>query len=301
MLEKKVLANGSVLPSEEVELHPEVSGKITGISFKEGTRVKKGDLLVKINDAELKAQLLKSSYNLKLAEDKEYRQRILLEKEGISRESYDAALNETNTIKADIELIKAQIAKTEIKAPFDGVIGLRYVSEGSYVGPSTRIATMQSNNPVKIDFAIPQKYYESVKSGSGITFKLPGSSREFSAKIYAIEPKIDMTTRTLQIRALCPNPSGELMPGAYIEIDVTIGKDQYAAMVPSEAVMPDFNGEKVFLYKSGKAMEQIIETGLRTESRVEIISGLKYGDTLISSGIIQLKNNLPVTIAKFVN
>ena len=171
--DNSIFSTGTIISNEEVELKSEISGKITKINFKEGSRVRKGDLLIKINDSELQAQLKKNVSRLKLAETREFRQKKLLEQEGISQENYDIAVNEVETIKAEIELIKAQIEKTEITAPFDGVIGLRYISDGAYVTPTTNIATIQNNNPIKIDFSIPQKYFSQVTPGRIIYFKIP--------------------------------------------------------------------------------------------------------------------------------
>lgn len=292
-----IISNGSIMGSEEVDLKPEISGKITNIYFQEGARVKKGALLVKINDSEFKAQLLKSQLRKKLAEDKEYRLRQLLQKEGASREQYDIAQNELNTSIADIEYYQALIDKTEIRAPFDGIAGLRFASEGSYITPEKTIATIQAVNPIKIDFSIPQKYYGIVKVGSTALFKIPQTDRAYTARIYAIEPKIDPETRTIHIRGLCSNESGTLMPGAYIRVELILQEIADAMSIPTEALMPDIQGEKVFLYKSGIAVEKLVQTGIRSEKDIQIIEGLSRGDTVITSGIIQLKNKMPVKLA----
>ncbi|MCX8011521.1 MAG: efflux RND transporter periplasmic adaptor subunit, partial [Ignavibacteria bacterium] len=178
--ENKFSTNGSILANEEVELRSEISGKVVSINFREGSKVKRGELLVKINDAELQANLLKTELKKKLAEEKEFRQRALLEKQAVSQESYDAILNELNTLKADIDNIRAQIDKTEIRAPFDGTIGLRYISIGSYITPSTKIATLQNNNPIKIEFAIPQKYYSYLSQNKEVQILVPNSSKRYT-------------------------------------------------------------------------------------------------------------------------
>lgn len=300
-LEDIIVSNGSTKGNEEVELRAELSGKITKIFFKEGGSVRNGELLVKINDAELKAQLLKSELRKKLAEDKEYRLKQLLQKEGASREQYDIALNELNSAIADIEYYKALIEKTEIRAPFNGIAGLRSVSEGSYITPANIIAAIQAINPIKIDFSVPQKYYSMVKVGNIVRFKIPNTEDAFNAKIYAIEPRIDPETRTIQIRAISQNDKGRLMPGAFIRVELVLQEIQSATLIPTEALLPDIEGEKVFLYKSGFAVEQLVKTGIRTEKEIQIAEGLKPGDTVITSGIIQLKNKMPVKIAKLNN
>jgi membrane fusion protein (multidrug efflux system) len=294
-----IQSSGTVLANEEVEIRSEVSGKITNIFLKEGTSVKKGDLLIKINDEELQAQLSRAKYRLKLLEDQEYRKNVLLEKEAISQEDYDVSLNELNVIKAEVELINAQISKTEIRSPFDGVIGLKYVSEGSFVTPSTIIASLQSINPLKIEFSIPEKYASSVAVGNPVKFKVTGDQNEYTAKIYAIEPKIDQVTRTVKIRALYNNLSNRIFPGSFAQVSLELMKIEDAMLIPSYALIPELKGQKVFLYKNGMVSPQNVETGIRTDQRVQITSGLQLQDTVIISGILQLRPGMPVSISEF--
>lgn len=299
-LENKLQVSGSIIGNEEVELRTEISGKIVGIGFKEGGRVNKGDLLVKVNDADLQAQLQKTEIRKKLAEEKEYRQRILLEKKGISQETYDALLNDLNSAKADIDNIKAQIAKTEIRAPFSGTIGLRYISEGSYVTPTTRIATLQNINPVKIDFSIPQRYAHAISVGNSVSIK-SSSGKQYQAKIYALEPKIDPATRALQVRAICSNERGELMPGSYVTVNLALNEMKDAITIPTQALALDITGERVFVYKNGTAIPKKVESGIRTEEKIQIVNGITTGDTVITSGIMQLRPKAKVKITSVDN
>jgi membrane fusion protein (multidrug efflux system) len=299
VLDNKVLTNGSILANEEVQLMSEVAGKIIKIHFREGSFVKKGDLLVKINDAELQAQLERDKYRLRLLEDKEYRQKRLLEKEAISQEDYDVALNELNVSKAEVELIDAQIAKTELRAPFDGIIGLKYVSEGSYVTTQTVIASLQNITPVKIDFSIPEKYAALVKVNDNVKFKITGDDESYTGKVYAIEPKIDPVSRTLKIRAIYHNIGSGIFPGSFADVELVLEKIDNAILIPTHALIPELKGQKVFLFKQGKAVPQNVETGIRTEDRVQITTGLSENDTLITSGILQLRPGMPVSISEF--
>jgi membrane fusion protein, multidrug efflux system len=287
---------GSMAANEYVELKSEISGKITSINFKEGSNVAAGALLVKINDSELMAQLKKAMTQRSLAVEQEQRQRLLLEKSGTSQESYDKAKNELESIDADIELLKAQIEKTEIRAPFSGTIGFRSVSLGSYVSPSQVIAVFYSISPIKIEFDVPQKYFELIKPGETISFKIPNSENSYQAVIYACQPEIDPTTRTLKVRALYTNKNRDLLPGAYVECTLNFDIADETVMIPSEALTADIFSDKVYLFKGGKAVEQKVVTGERTEDKIQIQSGISTGDTLIVSGIIQLKQNLPVSI-----
>lgn len=297
-LQNKIFSNGTLISNEEVELRSEILGKVTHIMFSEGKRVRKGEVLVKINDSELQATLKKNKTRELLARDREYRFKQLVEKNLTSQQEYDLQLSELNSVLADVELTEAQIAKTQIIAPFDGVVGLRSVSVGSYISPETKIASIQSINPMKVDFSVPQKYFGSVKEGKTIYVKLSSTGKIYTGRIYAVEPKIDENTRTVQARALIPNDKGELTPGAYVEIDIVLENLENSVLIPTEALVPDFEGEKVFIYKNGKAVPQLVVTGIRTEKEIQITSGLNVGDSLIVSGIIQLKPNGTVRINK---
>lgn len=287
--------SGSVIGNEEVQLRTETSGKVISIAFKEGAKVNKGDLLVKVNDADLQAQLRKAEIVKKDASEKEYRQRILLSKNGISKETYETAVNDLDASIADIENIKAQIAKTEIRAPFAGTIGLRYISEGSYVTPSTQIASLQSANPIKVDFSIPQRFANEISVGNFVQIKT-ASGKVFSAKVYALEPKVDPSTRALQVRAICNNDRGELIPGSYVGVEVNLNSVKNAIVIPSQALALDISGERVFVYKNGIAAPVKVESGIRTESDVQITKGIGVGDSVITSGIMQLRPRAKVKV-----
>lgn len=287
---------GTLKPDEEVDLTFETSGKIVKINFTEGTRVKKGDLLAKINDKPLQAQLGKLLAQQKLSSAKEFRQRSLLGKDAISQESYDQIVTELQTIQADINLIRARIAETELRAPFDGTVGLRYVSEGSYTNSNTRIAKLIKIKPIKLEFSIPEHYADVVNIGFPLSFTISGSNEVFNASVYAIEPKIELDTRTISLRALYPNNNEEIKPGRYASIMIQLSNIENAIAIPSEALVPEMEGEFVYVYRGGKAETVKVETGLRTESHIQITEGLKFGDTLLISGILQLRQSLPVVL-----
>lgn len=292
----KIQVTGSVISNEEVELKPETNGRITGIFFKEGSYVKKGALLVKLNNADLLAQLSKAKSQLKLLQDRENRQRRLLEIKAISQEEFDLANNQVVGVKADLDLLEAQIAKTEIRAPFDGKIGLKYLSEGSFITSGNRIALLQDIHPVKIDFSIPERFREAVKTGDALTFRLEGKDTSFVAKIYAIEPKIDPNTRNLQVRAIYDNKNEDAYPGSFAKIEVVLKNRPNAILIPSETIIPEMKGEKVFIAKGGKVAARKITTGTRTEKEVLVLAGLAPGDTLITSGMFKLKPDAPVKV-----
>ncbi len=288
--------SGSVIGNEEVSLKTETSGKVIFIGFKEGSVVKKGDILLKLRDDDLQVQLQKAEIRKKLAEDKEYRQRMLLGKSGVSQEAYDTALNDLNAAKADTDYIKAQMEEHKIVAPFNGTIGLRYVSEGAYVTPSTEIATLQNINPVKIDFSVPQRYANFVSVGNQVVVRSSASGKQYQAKVYAVEPKIDPATRSLKARAICPNDKRELIPGSYVAVDLIMDEIKNAISVPTQSLALDITGESVYLYKKGVAVLKKVESGIRTEDEVQIVNGISPGDTVITSGIMQLRPRAKVKI-----
>lgn len=294
-LDDRVMTVGTILSNEEVEIRSEIAGKVEKILCKEGARVRKGEPLLKINDAELQAQRMRAHYRQAISEQQAERQHQLFEKQLLSQEEYDNAVNELNIVKAEAQLIQAQLEKTEIRAPFDGVIGLRYVSEGSYLSPATRITTLQDNSPIKIDFTIPEKYAASIKIGDKINFSVQGVSHKFAGTIYALESRIDPATRTLHMRALSPNPDGALLPGAFANVEVVL-KEKETLTIPAFALIPELKGHRVFLYKAGKAVSQSVDIGVRTDERVEITQGVQAGDTLITSAILQLRPGVAVRL-----
>ncbi|HMK38139.1 MAG TPA: efflux RND transporter periplasmic adaptor subunit [Bacteroidota bacterium] len=295
-LENIVRSSGTVMASESVDLVAESAGRVEKIAFREGGHVGKGRLLVKINDDDLQAQLRKTSLQIQLASDQEERQRQLFEKSAVSREQYDIALNLVNTLKADRDNIVSSIRKREIRAPFDGVAGLRYVSEGGYVTQATRIASLQKINPLKVDFAIPEKYAGQVAVGDLVEFSSEDSRLRFTGKLYALEPKIDPAMGTLQLRAMCDNPAGKIFPGAFVHIDLRLRTIQDALMVPTQAVIPVFKGQTLLLQKNGVVLSVPVKTGIRNATSVQITDGIAAGDTVITTGILQLRPGMIVQV-----
>ncbi len=292
-----IKSSGTLMPSEQVDLSFESSGRITELNINEGEKVAKGTLLAKINDSELQAQRDKIQVQLKLSEDRESRQRTLLEREAISRESYEQVLAEMQSLKADMLEIDAKIEKSSIVAPFDGIVGLRYTSEGAYVSPGTLVTQLVSIRPLKVDFAIPERYASVVRTGMPVLFRVDGYTKLFSAKVYAIEPQVDSKTRTLTVRAMYDNAREDLMPGRYISVELQIKLFNNAIAIPNEALVPTMEGNSVYLYRSGKAVPVDVTTGIRTESEIQITSGLTVRDTLITSGILQMRTGMAVKLS----
>ncbi len=296
-IEERLSTIGTVLANEEVDLVSEISGKIAAIHFDEGSRVEEGQLLLKIDDSELVAERQRARYRVELAERAEARQQQLLDQGVISSETYDVALGELNVLRAELQLIEAQLVKTEIRAPFGGVIGLRWVSPGSYLSSQTRIASLHDLDPVKLDFTVPERYSTLLGIGDGISFTVAGIDRSFPGTIFAIEPSVDPATRSLRLRASCANRDGALIPGAFANVELVVRSVPDALAVPSIAVIPELGGTKVFVVREGRAEPRPVVTGIRTDSAVEIANGLVAGDLVITTGILQLEPGLEVEVA----
>ena len=288
--------SGSIEANEQVEIHSETSGIVETINFQEGSNVAKGQILFKVNDIELRAQLNQAKTKESLASENERRAKLLLQKEAISQEEYDIASADYRSAKAQSQLISAQIGKTSVKAPFSGKIGLRSISPGTYITPAVLVANLVNTSQLKITFSIPEKYATQIKMNSLLNFTVTGSSEKYSAKIYAVEPGIELNTRTLKVRAITQNSNGKLLPGTFADIVLPLAEIKDAIIIPSEAVVPVQSGKKVYVSNNGMAKEVKIETSSRTDSSVLVLSGLKVGDTLITSGVMSLKDDAPIKL-----
>lgn len=288
--------SGSLEANELIEIRSEVSGIVESINFNEGSKVSKGQILFKVNDLELQAQLAKVQTAQNLASENARRAKLLLEKEAISQEEYDIAEADFQFSRAESQLIAAQLAKATVRAPFSGTIGLRYISQGTYVTPATPIARLVNTDKLKLTFSIPEKYSSQVELEDRLTFTTSNSREEQTATIYAIEPEVELTTRTLKMRAIAENKDGKLIPGTFANVFLPLAQVNDALLVPTESLIPIQNGRKIFISEGGLAKEVIVETGSRTESSVLVTLGLKAGDTVLTSGVMMLRNGTPVKV-----
>jgi len=288
--------SGTIEANEQIDIRSEVSGVVESINFQEGSKVSQGQILFKVNDIELQAQLSKVQTAQKLAAENERRAKLLLEKQAISQEEYEIVSADFQSASAESQLIQAQLSKTIVRAPFSGTIGLRSISKGTYVTPLTSIAKLVNTNKLKITFSIPEKYASQVSIGSNLTFTTSDSKAEYEAKVYAIEPEVEVATRTLKMRAIAENKEGTLYPGSYANVMLPLESIDDALMVPSESLIPVQNGKRIFISESGKAKEIDVQIGARTGNEVRVLNGLKAGDTILTYGVMALKNGTPVTI-----
>lgn len=293
----KVYSSGKIGALNEIEIKSEVAGKVTAIYFKEGEQVSKGTTLLKINDADYQAQLVKNKSLQKLASEKAERLKKLLAVNGISKEEYEIQENEVTTLEADRAFILAQLAKTTITAPFNGVVGLRNISEGAYVSPAQVIASLVQTKPLFIEFSVPEKYSSTIKKGMEIEFSNENTSKSLKASIYAIEPKIDELTKTLRCRALYSGTE-EFYPGSFVKVYISMTKEENSLMIPTQSIIPVLKGQKVLIAKNGEADEVKVITGVRTDDKIQVLEGLKEGDTVLTTGLLSVKKGSKLKLKK---
>ncbi|MDD2564668.1 MAG: efflux RND transporter periplasmic adaptor subunit [Salinivirgaceae bacterium] len=296
-LEQIITLAGNIIAAEEIELKCETQGKLIELNLEEGKIVEKNQLLARVNDSEIRARLDKLEIDLKLAQEELNRKMRLYEIKALSQQEVDIAKNSVDGLKADIQLYKAQLQKTEIRAPFKGRIGLRNVSLGSYITTATVLATLVDDNPAKVEFSLPERYVFGINKGEKVEFSLGHHPKKFEAHIYATESTIDKNTRALKVRALAPNPNGELIPGFFARVFYRNKDNIQSLMIPPHALIPILGGQSIAKYKNGKIDISTIEIGTRTPTSVEVISGVEVGDTIITSGLLQIKDGMAVNVS----
>ena len=284
--------NGTVLSNELVELHPEVSGRLTYLNIPDGGLVAEGTILAKINDADLQAQKEQYKTQLELAIKTEKRLSVLLGVNGVNQADYDAALNQVNILQANLAYVDAQIDKTVIRAPFAGELGLRLVSPGAFVTSQTILGTLGQTDKVKIDFAVPESYVLLLQKGNKVTVKTNNSEESFTATITAIDPQINSVTRNIKVRAFPDNAT--ILPGAFVK--VLLDKNRKAMIVPTNSIIPEAYLSQVVVIKNGKAVFKTVETNLRNANVIEITKGIELGDSVVVSGMLYVRPNTKVKI-----
>ncbi|MBP1618857.1 MAG: efflux transporter, family, subunit [Bacteroidetes bacterium] len=289
LLVSEITVTGSLAAYDEVDLKNEVAGRVVMVNLPEGKFVRKGTLLIKLYDDDLQAALRKQESQLAIQKRISERQAQLLEVNGISENDYEQTLLQISSIKADIAGEKALIRKTEVRAPFDGTIGLKNISVGAFVSASTLLATIRTNQKIKLDFYVPEKYSPAINVGMGINFTMYNDNKSYNAKVMATEHGIDSNTRNLKVRAIITTPSKELVPGAFANVNLKLGENAKALMIPTQAIIPDQENKKVIVANQGKAHFVNVKTGIRQSSKIEVTEGLAAGDTIMTSGLLFLK------------
>jgi len=292
---------GTLISEDATDIHPEVSGRITSLNVREGNYVGKGAVLAKLYDADLQAQKRKLQVQLEIAQQTESRHQQLLKIGGISKEDYAASALQVSNLHADLDIINTAIAKTVIRAPFSGKLGLKEISSGAYVTPQSVIASIQKTNDLKIDFNLPEKYSNQIRKGQYVNFTVEGSKRTYAATIAATEAGIEQTTRTLMIRAQVKGDLTGLVPGNFAKVKLNFDPDPNALLIPSQAIIPQARGKKVVVFNNGKANFVDVTTGVRDSSMVQVTSGLNTGDTIVITGLLSVKPDAAISINKIVN
>lgn len=291
---------GTILAGETTEIHPEISGRVVQLNVREGTFAGKGALLAKLYDGDLQAQLRKLEVQLKIAQQTEDRQGQLLKIQGISQQEYDLSLLQVSNLKADIDIVREAVRKTEVRAPFSGKLGLRNISPGAFVTSATIVTTISQVSQLKIQFNVPEKYGSQLKNGQPINFMVDGSTKTFTANIIAAEVMMDENTRSLAIRALVKNSDPSLIPGVFAKVRIILGKNEDAILIPTIVVQPLGRKKLVYLYKGGKSIPADITTGVRDSSKVQVLTGLNVGDTVITTGLLFLRPGADVKLKSIV-
>lgn len=289
---------GTLMPAEVTQIRSEVNGRVVQLHIPEGEVVKKGVLLVKLFDADLQAQLRKLEVQLQIANKTVERQRELLAINGISQQDFDLAGLDAENLKADIETVRIAIGKTEIRAPYDGQVGLRNISLGSYIAPAEIITTLRDVNNLKIEFFVPEKYAKSISQGDLIRFRVDGGSGDHQAKVLATEGNVDQATRTLKIRALITSKHRELVPGVFARVNLQMGEDDKALMIPTQAVIPQARNKQVIVLRGDTAVFKTVETGIRDSAYVQVLNGLQDGDTVITTGLMAIRPSFKIKVTK---
>lgn len=297
-LVESIRAVGSLLPDEAVTVTTEIAGRIERIAFREGQRVAAGDLLVQLDASVLKAELARSRSELTLSRANNERFAKLAREGMASPRSRDEALAALQAAEAGIALAEARLAKTTIRAPLSGVVGLRSVSAGAYVEPGQAIVELADTDPMKLDFRVPELALPALRNGQQVNVTidaLPG--RRFKGTVYAIDPIVEVGGRAIRLRARIPNPKGELAPGLFARVEIVVDRRERAVLIPDSAVFA--RGDKRYVYRvvDGKARLTEIGLGVRRPGRVEVLAGLSEGDTVVTAGHQQLRDQVPVDAA----
>jgi membrane fusion protein (multidrug efflux system) len=289
---------GSLMANESTPINPEISGRLTYLNSAEGRTVGRGTLIAKIYDGDLRAQLNKLQVQVRVQQQTAKRYAELLKIQGISQQEYDLANLEISKLQADMAIVRSNIMRTEIRAPFSGTLGLKNISPGAYVTPQTVLTTIRQNSVLKIDYTVPEKYSNKVKIGTLVSFTAEGSDKKYNAKVIATESGVSEDNRSLRVRAQVINNDSKLLPGQFVQVNTNFDPDPNAIMIPSQAVIPQARGKKVAVYRGGIAAFEDVETGARDSALVQITSGLKVGDTIITTGLMSLKPNGKVQLGK---
>lgn len=297
-LPNTLTAVGSLRSDETIVVRPEIAGRVARIDFREGERVVKDQVLVHLDDSVQKADADRAKANLVLQKSKYERAVDLRNKGFISSQAKDEAENNLKVSEADHELALARLGKMQIRAPFAGTIGLRSVSLGDYVKEGQDIVNLESLDPLKVDFRVPEIYLTQVRTGQALQITLDAlPERAYTGQVYAINPLLDAAGRAIVIRATVPNADGKLRPGMFARVRLLTSEVKDALMVPEESLFPVGEDKYVYRIVDGRARRQKVDIGLRRDAKVEIVGGLAAGDVVVTAGQPKIRDGAPVKVA----
>ena len=290
--------SGNLLAWNEVDIVPEMAGRIVKLNLREGSQVQEGELLLGLFDEDLKAQEQKLRLQEEIAARNLERSKELLKSGSGTRQESDNAENQLNNIRADLRILQASLKKTTLRAPFSGRLGLCNVSPGAFVSPGTVLARLRDTRKLKLEFSVPEAYASGFRMGDAISFSCGMPEDTFSARIYAGDPGLEASTRTLSLRAEVNNSGNRLLPGTFARVWPSGRKIPNALMIPTQAIIPDNRGKKVIVCRKGKAVFCPVETGLRTMDKIQIRNGIQAGDTVLISGLMFVKPESDLIITR---
>ena len=295
--ESTVTTTAEIIPSEQVTMRAPVSGTVLAINFREGSTVRKGQSLIQLDDRAWKAQLKGLQAELDRLKSDLDRKQILLKVEGATQQEVDEIIAQMASIEAQMEELRVNIQLANVSAPFSGQVGLRDFSVGSYMGQGDAITTLAEVDELKVEFNLPERYQDEISLEQRLD--VIADNDTFPARIYAIDPIIDPESRTLRARALISGKDkGKLRPGVFATAILPTQVSETALLVPTQVVVPEITVQTVYVASNGKAMRREVQLAGRNAEMVQIVSGLAAGDTVITTGLLQVKNGLPIRLVK---
>lgn len=296
-LNVEVTAVGTLRADETVMVRPEIAGRVETIHFREGQKVRQGEPLVTLDQEEYQAQLASSTAQLALEQSSYRRLQDMDRQQLTSQQNLDEAKAKLDTARAQQELNRVRLSKTVIRAPFDGMIGLRKISPGAYVKPGDDIVALESLGAMKLDFRVPETYLARLAVDQRLAARVDAyPEQRFEGTIYAIEPALDEETRTVLLRARLPNPHNQLRPGLFARVSLILERREDTLVVPEQAIVPV--GQTTFVYRvvDGKAVMTPVKLGLRRPGLVEILEGLSAGDLVVTDGQLKIRDGAAVQV-----
>lgn len=289
LLEDRVTTTGTLLPWEAVDLRAEVAGRVVSLGFSEGSAVRQGQTLVTLDTGVLEAQIEGARTRRDLARVQAERRRELYGIGGLSRQALDEAESAARVLDAELAELSAEVRRRRIVAPFSGQIGLREVSQGAYLSPGDRVATLRVTAQLRLEFTVPERYLGQVRTGEPVRFTVPGQDDSFVATVDAVEPAVDQATRAFTVRARVRNPGGTLQPGAFAAVELVLDEVPDALLIPTAAVTTGADSTTVWVVRDGTAVPRSVTTGVRTADRIQVTSGLSASDVVLTSGLNQVR------------